>query len=396
MLQDRVATSFGIRSFTAGDKRFHLNGRPVFLRGTLDCCIFPLTGYPPTDPDGWRKAFGTVQAYGLNHVRFHSWCPPEAAFAVADELGLLLHIETPVWPVLGQDPALDRYIHAEAERIVAAYGNHPSFVMLAVGNEVHGAGLHAFLERFVAEWKARDPRRLYTGGSGWPTTQRADFASKPEPRNQRWGEELDGRLNARALETRTDWSTWCDSVPMALVSHETGQWCVYPNLAEIEKYTGVLEARNLMTVRDDLAARGRFAEAGALLMASGRLQTKLYKEEMEAALRTRGFAGTQLPRPAGFPGAGDSSGRRCRRVLGQQALCDTRGVPAFRRPGRAAPARRWVRPDAGREVRRTAATRTVRAGRVDRRACLDARRPRRWRGARRPSAGAAMGNRRVA
>jgi hypothetical protein len=304
VLQDRRMTTFGIRSFVSEDKRLKLNGRPVFLRGTLDCCIFPLTGYPPTDHEGWRKVFGTAKAYGLNHVRYHSYCPPRAAFEVADEMGLLLHVETPVWPVLGADPNLDRYIRSEAERIVRDYGNHPSFVMLCVGNEVHGARLHAFLERFVDKWKAEDARRIYTGGSGWPTTMRADYVSKPEPRNQRWLDNLEGRLNARPLETLTDWSDWRDQVPVPLVSHETGQWCVYPNLDEIEKYSGVVEARNFLMVRDDLDNKGRLHLAGDFLLASGAVQTKLYKEEMEAALRTRDWAGTQLLGLQDFPGQG--------------------------------------------------------------------------------------------
>lgn len=301
---DRRSTSFGIRSFVRDGRRLTLNGRPVFLRGTLDCCIFPLTGYPPTGPEGWEKVFLTAKAYGLNHIRYHSYCPPEAAFEVADRLGMLLHVETPVWPMLGADPALDRYIHVEAERIVASYGNHPSFVMFCVGNEVNGAGVHAFLERFIADWHARDDRRVYTGGSGWPTIERADYISKPEPRNQRWGEGLDGRLNARPLETRTDWSDWVASVPMALVSHETGQWCVYPDLTEVSKYGGVLEARNLLMVREDLAAKGRGALARRMMLASGALQTQLYKEEIEAALRTPEMAGTQLLGLQDFPGQG--------------------------------------------------------------------------------------------
>jgi len=302
--QDRYQTTFGIRDFTRDGRHLKLNGRRVFLRGTLECAIFPLTGYPPTGHAGWEKVFGTAKAYGLNHIRYHSWCPPRAAFEVADRMGLLLHVETPVWPVLGADPALDRYIHTEAERIVRDYGNHPSFVMLCVGNEVNGTGTHSFLERFIDTWQARDNRRLYTGGSGWPTVKRADYISKPEPRNQRWGEGLDGRLNARPLETLTDWSEWIQSVPMPLVSHEIGQWCVYPNLEEIAKYTGVLEARNFEMIKADLEARGLGHLARELMMASGALQTQLYKEEMEAALRTPDMAGVQLLGLQDFSGQG--------------------------------------------------------------------------------------------
>ncbi|WIJ26432.1 sugar-binding domain-containing protein [Devosia sp. RR2S18] len=303
-IQDRYETTFGIRDFSRDGRHLTLNGRRVFLRGTLECAIFPLTGYPPTNHAGWEKVFGTAKAYGLNHIRYHSWCPPKAAFEVADRLGLLLHVETPVWPVLGADPALDRYIHTEAERIVRDYGNHPSFVMLCVGNEVNGTGTHSFLERFLDKWQAKDSRRLYTGGSGWPTLKRADYISKPEPRNQRWMEGLNGRLNARPLETITDWSEWIQSVPMPLVSHEIGQWCVYPNLEELKKYTGVLEARNFEMIQEDLEAKGLGHLARELMMASGALQTQLYKEEVEAALRTPDMAGVQLLGLQDFSGQG--------------------------------------------------------------------------------------------
>lgn len=300
----RATTDFGIRSITTQGRHILLNGRRIFLRGTLDCCIFPLTGYPPTDRAGWRKAMGTAKAYGLNHIRFHSYCPPRAAFEVADELGLILHVETPIWAILGVDPALDRYVRTEADRIVAEYGNHPSFLMFTVGNEVYGGRMHAFLERFVEDWRARDDRRIYNGGSGWPTTTRAQYVSKPEPRSHRWGEGTASRLNAGPLETRTDWSQWVEKVPMALVSHEIGQWCVYPDLREIDKYTGVVEARNFIQVRDDLAAKGLLDQADSFMSNSGALQTMLYKEDIEAALRTRDFAGFQLLGLQDFPGQG--------------------------------------------------------------------------------------------
>jgi hypothetical protein len=303
-LLDRTGTDFGIRSITTKGRHILLNGRRIFLRGTLDCSIFPLTGYPPTDKAGWHKAFGTAKAYGLNHIRFHSYCPPKAAFEVADELGLILHVETPIWTILGADPALDRYIRVEAERIVEEYGNHPSFLMFTVGNEVYGGRMHAFLERFVEDWKARDDRRIYNGGSGWPTTERAQYVSKPEPRSHRWGEGMNSRLNARPLETRTDWSEWVQKVPMALVSHEIGQWCVYPDLKEIGKYTGVLEARNFEMVRDDLEAKGMLEQADSFMRNSGALQTMLYKEDIEAALRTPDFAGFQLLGLQDFSGQG--------------------------------------------------------------------------------------------
>src|SRR5690606_2504064 len=71
---------FGMREFTIQGKWFYVNGVKTLLRGTLDCAAFPLTGYPPTDVASWERIFQIYRNHGLNHVRFHSWCPPEAAF----------------------------------------------------------------------------------------------------------------------------------------------------------------------------------------------------------------------------------------------------------------------------------------------------------------------------
>ncbi len=92
---DERTVSFGMRDFRQERNRLTINGRPVFLRGKLDCCLFPLTGYPPMDKAGWLRVLSIAKSYGINHYRFHSWCPPEAAFEAADELGMYFQVELP-------------------------------------------------------------------------------------------------------------------------------------------------------------------------------------------------------------------------------------------------------------------------------------------------------------
>jgi hypothetical protein len=89
-----------------------------------------------------------------------------------------------------------------------------------------------------------------------------------------------------------------------VVSHEIGQWCAYPNLAERSKYTGYLKAKNFDIFADSLAANGMADQAVAFLEASGKLQTLLYKEDIESALRTHGMGGFQLLDLHDFPGQG--------------------------------------------------------------------------------------------
>jgi hypothetical protein len=306
-VRDSMPFSFGLREVSALGTQLAVNGRPVFLRGTLECCVFPLTGYPPTDLASWRRLLGRVKEHGLNHVRFHSWCPPDPAFSVADELGLYLQVECGSWAnqgaSVGQDRRFDEWLFREGERIVARHGNHPSFVMMAYGNEPDGR-TEDFLGLWVSYWKGRDDRRVYTGAAGWPAIEENDYHDIPEPRVQAWGEGLGSRINALPPETRTDYREIVGSHAKPIVSHEIGQWCAFPNFDEIGKYSGPLKARNFEIFRDFLAARGMGDQARDFLLASGMLQVACYKEEIESALRTPGFGGFQLLGLSDFPGQG--------------------------------------------------------------------------------------------
>lgn len=300
---------FGMRNLETRGTQFVLNGRPVFFRGTLECCIFPLSGYPPTDVESWKRIMRICKAHGLNLLRFHSHCPLEAAFVAADELGFYLHVEGPSWAnqgaSLGRGDPLDRWLYDETDRIVQAYGNHPSFMLMLYGNEPAGPGNGAaYLRKWVQHYRQKDPRRLYSSGSGWPLIQENQFHVTPEPRIQAWGQGLASRINARPPETQTDYRHVVRRYGVPIISHEIGQWCVYPNFDEIPKYRGVLKPRNFEIFRDFLQEAGMLAQARDFLMASGKLQALCYKEEIESALRTPGFGGFELLDLHDFPGQG--------------------------------------------------------------------------------------------
>jgi len=306
---DRREVVFGLRQITTRGTQFVLNGRPIFLRGTLECCIFPLTGYPPTDVEAWKRVIRVCQAHGLNHMRFHSHCPPEAAFTAADELGFYFHVECAAWvnggPTVGEGKPIDRWLYAEADRILRAYGNHPSFLLLAYGNEPAGPGRGAkYLGPWVKHYKAKDPRHLVTSAAGWPSIAENQYHVTPQPRIHHWGSGRRDRLNSQPPETESDYRDFVAKYDVPVVSHEIGQWCVYPNFDEIPKYTGTLKPKNFEIFRDFLAAAGMADQARDFLMASGRLQVLCYKEEVESALRTPGFGGFQLLDLHDFPGQG--------------------------------------------------------------------------------------------
>lgn len=300
---------FGLREVGVEGTRITINGRKVYLRGTLDCAAFPLSDHPPTEPEEWRRIFATVKAHGLNHVRFHSWCPPEAAFDVADELGVYCQIECSSWPnhgtEIGGGLTLDAWIEAEAEAVVREFGNHPSFVLMTHGNEPGGPGHVEWLRRFVARWKAADPRRLYTTGAGWPVAAGSDFHSSDRPRIHRWADELQSVINRDPPRSDYDWRDWVRDHPDApTISHEVGQWCAHPDFDEIARYTGWFRAANFEVFRERAARTGVLDQARDFLAASGRLQALCYKADIEAALRTPGFGGFQLLGLNDFPGQG--------------------------------------------------------------------------------------------
>lgn len=307
--RDQRELRFGLRDLATDGTRFTVNGRRVFMRGTLECADFPLTGHPPMDEASWRREFATVKAYGLNHLRFHSWCPPEAAFRVADELGLYLQIEASSWAnsgaQIGSGWPLDAWIEDEAADIVRRYGNHPSFAFFAYGNEPAGPNHVKWLTNFVARWKARDPRRLYTTASAYPTVLGSDYHVNGTPRIQHWSAGLKSLINAQPPRSDYDWSDWVKKHPDApTISHEIGQWCVYPNFAEMAKYTGFMQPKNYEVFREQAGRNGVLAQAHEFFLASGKLQALCYKADIEAALRTPGFGGFQLLGLSDFSGQG--------------------------------------------------------------------------------------------
>ncbi|UCE99504.1 MAG: hypothetical protein JSV82_00065 [Planctomycetota bacterium] len=303
---DTKAVDFGMRQFAASGTQFTINGRKTFLRGTLECCIFPLTGYPDMTVTGWLRIFRIAKSHGLNHMRFHSWCPPEAAFTAADQMGFMLHVECGSWGhSLGDGKSVDRFIYDESDRILKTYGNHPSFCLLAYGNEPGGENHIKYLTSLVKHWQAKeDPRRLYTTAAGWATISQNQYQVIPGPRCQYWQANLTGRLNANPPETVTDYRDFVTKYSVPIVSHEIGQWCVYPNFDEIKKYTGVTRAYNFEIFRDDLKENHMLDQAKDFLRASGKFQAHLYKEEIESALRTPGFGGFQLLDLHDFSGQG--------------------------------------------------------------------------------------------
>ncbi len=303
---DVYETQFGMRDISIDGRQFYMNGHPIWFRGTVENCCFPETGYPPTDEESWMKIFKKCREYGINHMRFHSYCPPEAAFAAADIMGMYLQPEGPSWPNhgvrLNRGMNIDKYLLEESKRIIDTYGNHPSFVMMAAGNEPAGDWV-TYCNNWVKEMKKYDPSRVYCGasvGGGWAWDDGSEYHVKGGARGLDWDRQapqstdnyFDQILHPRNFKPASNASESVNTHP--IIAHEQGQWCAFPDFKEIHQYDGVYKARNFEIFRDLLADNGMASQADNFLMASGKLQTLCYKYEIERNLRTKEYAGFQL------------------------------------------------------------------------------------------------------
>jgi len=284
-IADQRDISFGLRQIKDDGKQMLLNGTALEIRATHDGGGFPLTGYPAMDVENWKRIISTCKLWGLNGMRFHSWCPPEAAFEAADELGFYLQPECGMWNSFDAGGTMLKVLNEETERMLRAYGNHPSFLLLAPTNEPAGHYPEQ-LPTWVNKWRAADPRRLYTTGTGRPSIP-AGGADK--------GNDflITGARGQRGWFGR-DYETVIRALPVPALAHELGQWAAYPDFNVINKFTGYLQPSNYEIYRDSAAAHGLLEKNKDFALASGRYQVQCYKEEIEANQRTNSYCGFEL------------------------------------------------------------------------------------------------------
>ena len=332
------------KDFHIEGAHFYADGHPVFLRGKHDAAVWPLTGHVDMTVEGWMKYLGICSAYGINHVRFHSWCPPEAAFVAADSLGIYLQPELPFWGSFDdKDEKLMAFLHQEGENILREYGHHPSFRMMALGNELWGS--IDKMKEFVDDFREIAPDKYYTFGSNYylgyqGVKEGMDYFTTCRIGGEGWGkynthtrgsfsfaDAYDGGIiNHFRPNTTMNFDEACDkwaspqpwqrqdveqtsykrAAGIPIISHETGQFQTYPDFREIKKYTGVLYPYNFEIFRRRLAAAGMLSQADDFHKASGLWSVKLYKADIEMDLRTKNMAGFQLLDIQDYPGQGSA------------------------------------------------------------------------------------------
>lgn len=340
--------TFGMRKIETSGLKILINGNETFLRGKHDGLVFPLTGYAPTTVSEWKRVFETAKAYGINHYRFHTCCPPEAAFIAADEMGIYMQPELPFWGTVEEEiTAEQQFLIDEGFRMLREFGNHPSFVMMSLGNELWGS--KDVMNKILKDYKEKDSRHLYCDGSNnfqfWPAVlEYSDFLSGVRLSRDRLyrgsyamcdaplghiqtcapnsSHNYDSIIKPQKIEGETgkggkiliQYGTGVKEVEadggeglipdVPVISHEVGQYETYPDYREISHYTGSIKAENIAIYREKAEERGLLKYADKYFYASGRLAVDCYKREIETALRSENLSGFQLLDIQDFPGQG--------------------------------------------------------------------------------------------
>ncbi len=349
---ESISTIFGIRKLSTDGRRLLVNDKQVFLRGKHDGLVFPRTGYAPMTVEEWKQVFATMKEYGINHYRFHTCCPPDAAFAAADEMGIYMEPELPFWGTIaapgeeGYNETEQSYLVKEGFRILRDFGNHPSFVMLSMGNELWGN-----MERinsFLHNYKQADDRHFYTQGSNnfqfCPAVLededvfcgvrlagdrlfRGSYAMCDAPLGHiqtdlpnsvhnyddiiapmqvEEAEVGDGYIEiqygtgTKKVKAVSGESALIPQVPV--ISHEIGQYDFFPDFTELGRYEGSQQPLYLNVYMERMEKSGILEQWKDFYQATGILAVDCYRREIEAALRSKELSGFQLLDMQDFPG----------------------------------------------------------------------------------------------
>ena len=317
-LQDKVNVRFGMREFKCIGTQFAVNGKKVFLRGDalLHELFMERTNRNPYCVEDWKEILQRYKEYGINHLRFHTHVPPKALFAAADEVGIYVQAEltlgggngmTIAGPdSLDYDPMLEPVMkQCGKEKILWLY-NHPSFVMLTMGNEINGD--MTVPKNLVEYLRSFDDTRLYAHG-----TNHHLRASYLLPEDDFWvTEKVSERDNVRGSvsliyppvgsvqdeyprNSLRDYTDVIKDIPIPVVAHEMGQYETTMNFDEIDRLDLSYEyPGNMYYAKDIMERNGLCHKEKDFYRDSGKLSALCYREDIETMMRTPGFGGFQI------------------------------------------------------------------------------------------------------
>ncbi len=158
---DQIVERTGFRRITREGHRIFLNGKAIQLRGICVHEDDELLGRCTSEAD-LRRRFDHIRALGANAARLAHYPHHELAARIADEVGILLWQEIPVyWAIDFANPATLRDAENQLRELIIRDVNRPSVILWGVGNENADTDARlTFMRRLAQLARAEDPTRL--------------------------------------------------------------------------------------------------------------------------------------------------------------------------------------------------------------------------------------------
>ena len=270
---DALSERVGFVQLSTEGKHFLINGEPYYMRGSGDFISNPETGSPDTNRDRWRKKLSALREYGYNYVRCQSYVYTPEYFDVADEVGLLIQSEMGMlggwsgnqiwhvsqWPQPSPDyrDALKR----QWDSVVLRDVNHPSANLYCMSNELRDGTEHPRIAwSCYHDTKAIKPTAfvLWTDG-GYRENLPGDFVNH-----------------------EADIDSECSK---PLIQHEFRWWSSFPDVRNMEKYSGAIRSYGAEIALEAAAGHGISHVLPTAAANSQRIQYIEAKGKMEACRR---------------------------------------------------------------------------------------------------------------
>lgn len=160
--QDAVTDKIGFRTIATEGKNILLNGESIFMKGIAMHDENPLIGGRLRSDGDMRMMLSWAKELGCNYVRLAHYTHNETMLRLADEMGLMVWSEVPVyWTISWENE--ETYKNAENQLRVSVERdkNRASIIIWSVGNETPVTeARNVFMGKLVDKTRSLDDTRL--------------------------------------------------------------------------------------------------------------------------------------------------------------------------------------------------------------------------------------------
>lgn len=162
MATDTVKDRIGFRTIETKGQDILLNGKPVFLRGISIHDENPLIPGRLRGEGDMRMLLNWAKELNCNYVRLAHYPHSEEMVRLADEMGLLVWAEVPVyWTISWQNEATYNNAQQQLSDLIIRDKNRAAVIVWSIGNETPlSEPRHQFMGKLAAHARLLDSTRL--------------------------------------------------------------------------------------------------------------------------------------------------------------------------------------------------------------------------------------------